>query len=151
MPAINRVDFYMIAGIDNLARLQFACRLTSKAWSMNNTVYLLVKNKQESEQLDTMLWNLDKTSFIPHGIKDEDFSQQQPVLIGEDTSPGKGFDLFVNLTDLMPENVENNQRVAEILHQADDCLTPGRKRYTEYKLICQNNDSELNYHELGNK
>lgn len=149
MPKIKRVDFYMISGEDNQARLQFACKLTNKAWSMNNSVYLLAKNKQESELLDDMLWNLDKTSFLPHGLKDDEFSQQHPVLIGEDTNPGKGFDLFINLTDLMPVDVENNQRVAEILHQADDCLTPGRKRYKEYKIICQNNHSELNYHELG--
>ncbi len=143
----------MIAGNDNQARLQFACKLTNKAWSMNNTVYLLAKNEQESQQLDDMLWNMGQTSFLPHGQKDDkkgdDFSAQQPILIGEDTNPGKGFDLFINLTDLMPVDVENNQRVAEILHQADDCLTPGRKRYTQYKTICQNNGSELNYHELG--
>lgn len=139
----------MIAGNDNQARLQFACKLTHKAWSMNNTVYLLAKDEQESQQLDDMLWSMEPTSFLPHGLKSGDFSAQQPILIGEDTNPGKGFDLFINLTDLMPVEVENNQRVAEILHQADDCLTPGRKRYQEYKSICQNNHSELNYHELG--
>lgn len=150
MPKIKRVDFYMIAGENNQARLQFACKLTNKAWSLNNSVYLLVKNEQEAEQLDDMLWNLDKTSFLPHGLKSDAQSDLHPILIGEETDPGKGFDLFVNLTDLMPVDVENNQRVAEILHQADDCLTPGRKRYKDYKIICQNNDSELNYHELGN-
>lgn len=149
MSKINRVDFYMITGENNQARMQFACKLTNKAWSMNNSVYLLVKNEEESRQLDDMLWKLDKTSFLPHGLKSDLYSDQHPILIGEDTDPGKGFDLFVNLTDLMPVDVENNQRVAEILHQADDCLTPGRKRYTQYKTICQNNDSELNYHELG--
>lgn len=149
MAAINRVDFYMIPGNDNHARLLFACKLTKKAWSLNNTVYLFAKNKQESEQLDEMLWNLDKTDFLPHGLKDSVLSEQQPILIGEDANPGKGFDLFINLTDLMPVEVESNQRVAEILHQADDCLTPGRKRYKDYKVICQNNQSELNYHQLG--
>lgn len=149
MPAINRVDFYMIAGNDNQARLQFACKLTNKAWSMQNTVYLFAKNKQESEQLNDMLWSLDKTDFLPHGLKTGELAKHQPVLIGEDANPGKGFDLFINLTDYMPVDVENNQRVAEILHQADDCLTPGRQRYKQYKKICQQYNSELNYHELG--
>lgn len=146
---MNRVDFYMIAGENNLARLQFACKLTAKAWSLNNTVYIFAKDKNESEQLDAMLWQFEASSFIPHGLKGEDFAQQQPVLIGQDADPEKGFDLFINLTDNMPVGVENNQRIAEILHQAADCLTPGRERYKEYKTLCQHHNSELNYHELG--
>ncbi|MDH5393425.1 MAG: DNA polymerase III subunit chi [Gammaproteobacteria bacterium] len=149
MPAINRVDFYMIPGNDNQARLHFACKLTHKAWSLNNSVYLFSKNKPESQQLDNMLWQLDQGSFLPHGMKDDGFADQHPVLIGEDADPGKGFDLFINLTDQMPVAVECNQRVAEILHQADDCLTPGRARYKQYKTICQHNHCELNFHELG--
>ena len=139
----------MIAGNDNQARLNFACKLTHKAWSLNNTVYLFSKNTEEARQLDAMLWTLDQCAFLPHGLKNEAFDEQQPVLIGEDANPGKGFDLFINLTDHMPVDVENNQRVAEILHQADDCLKPGRERYKQYKSICLNNHSELNYHELG--
>lgn len=139
----------MIAGNDNQARLNFACKLTHKAWSLNNTVYLFSKSTAEAKQLDTMLWTLDQSVFLPHGLKNDEFDEQQPVLIGEDANPGKGFDLFINLTDHMPVDVENNQRVAEILHQADDCLKPGRERYKQYKTICQHNHSELNYHELG--
>jgi len=139
----------MISGIDNLARLQFACKLTNKAWSLNNSVYLFAKDQQQSEQLDDMLWEQEASGFLPHGLKNQEFDQQQPILIGQDANPGKSFDLFINLTDNMPVEVENNQRVAEILHQAPDCLTPGRERYKHYKVICQNNDSELNYHELG--
>lgn len=146
---IDRVDFYMISGIDNLARLTFACKLTSKARSLNNSVYLFAKDQQESEQLDDMLWNLGASCFLGHGLKNQEYEQLQPVLIGQDANPGKSFDLFINLTDNMPVEVENNQRVAEILHQAPDCLTPGRERYKSYKAICQNNNSELNYHELG--
>jgi len=146
---VDRVDFYMISGIDNLARLQFACKLTNKAWSLNNSVYLFAKDQQQSEQLDDMLWEQEASGFLPHGLKNQEFDQQQPILIGQDANPGKSFDLFINLTDNMPVEVENNQRVAEILHQAPDCLTPGRERYKHYKVICQNNDSELNYHELG--
>jgi len=146
---INRVDFYMIPGVDNLARLSFACKLTSKARSLNNSVYLFAKDQQESEQLDDMLWNMEPTAFLGHDIKGQEFDQIQPVLIGQDADPGKSFDLFINLTDNMPVSVENNQRVAEILHQAADCLTPGRERYKQYKVICKNSNSELNYHELG--
>jgi len=146
---VNRVDFYMISGIDNQARLQFACKLTSKARSLNNSVYLFAKDLQESEQLDDMLWNQEASGFIGHGLKNQEFDQLQSVLIGQDANPGKSFDLFINLTDNMPVEVENNQRVAEILHQAPDCLTPGRERYKIYKTICKNNNSELNYHELG--
>jgi len=139
----------MIAGNDNQARLDFACKLTHKAWSLNNSVYLFSKSQAESQQLDNMLWSLEQTGFLPHGLKTDEFCSQHPVLIGEEADPGNGFDLFINLTDQMPVDVENNRRVAEILHQADDCLRPGRERYKRYKTLCQQNNSELNYHELG--
>ena len=37
---MTQVDFYILPSADPLARLDFACKLTEKAWRMGHRIYL---------------------------------------------------------------------------------------------------------------
>ena len=141
---MKRVDFYLLAREEQQARFMFACKLTEKAYSLENTVYLYTRDAHEAQVLDDLLWTYKDGSFLPHGTTSASFNEQQPILIGSEPTPQKSFDLLINLTDQLPTDISDFKRVAEVLDQNPERKTRGRERFKQYKTM----GVELNFHEL---
>ena len=62
-----QVDFYILPSADPLARLDFACKLTEKAWRMGHRIYLHCSDAAQRDELDARLWRFKGESFVPHG------------------------------------------------------------------------------------
>ena len=63
---LTKVDFYILPSADPAARLDFACKLTDKAWRLGHRVYLHCSDAAQRQDLDERLWCFKGESFVPH-------------------------------------------------------------------------------------
>jgi DNA polymerase-3 subunit chi len=140
-----RVDFYVLAQVDERARHLLACKLAEKAWRLENTVYIHAKNRSDAERLDEMLWTFRDGSFVPHGLAGrDDGTEVSPIMIGYGEQGIGTRDLLINLCDEIPSTFEGFPRVAELVTSDESCREKSRKRYAVYR----DQGHELNTHKL---
>lgn len=129
-----RVDFYVLAQVDERARHILACKLAEKAWRLENTVYIHAKNRSDAERLDQLLWTFRDGSFVPHGLAGrDDGTQASPIMIGCDEQGVGDRDLLINLCDEIPPFIEGFPRVAELVTSDETCRQASRRRYAAYR------------------
>ena len=133
MQAATRVDFYILAASEPASRLQFACRLTEKAYGLNNRVYAHTASQAEAEQLDKLLWTFKQGSFIPHQALGTDNDERAPVRIGSPERCENEGELLINLTEAAPEFATNFARVVEIVDGREASRKAGRERFRQYR------------------
>ena len=136
MHAATRVDFYILAASGPASRLQFACRLTEKAYGLNNRVYAHASSQAEAEQLDKLLWTFKQGSFIPHqalGGSSEGLDERTPVRIGTPEHSEDEGELLINLAEAAPDFATNFTRVVEIVDAQESSREAGRKRFRQYR------------------
>lgn len=127
-----RVDFYVLSAAGEHARLQFACRLTEKAYKLSNTVHILAADRASAERLDDLLWTWSDGSFVPHALAGADAGA--PVTLG--SSPQElpaDVDLLINLSDTLPEGINAFPRVAEIVTSDEETRSASRARFASYR------------------
>ncbi len=140
-----RVDFYVLAQVDERARHMLACRLAEKAWRLENTVYIHTKSRSDAEHLDQLLWTFRDGSFVPHGLAGrDDGTEVSPIMIGYGDQGIGARDLLINLCDEIPSSIEGFPRVAELVTSDETCRQASRKRYAMYR----DQGHELNTHKL---
>ena len=140
-----RVDFYVLAQVDERARHMLACKLAEKAWRLENTVYIHAKNRGDAERLDQLLWTFRDGSFVPHGLAGrDDGTEASPIMIGCDEQSIDNRDLLINLCDEIPPFIGGFPRVAELVTSDETCRQASRKRYAAYR----DQGHELNTHNL---
>ncbi|MGI9342725.1 MAG: DNA polymerase III subunit chi [Gammaproteobacteria bacterium] len=128
-----RVDFYVLQAADAGARMQFACRLTEKAYTLKNRVYAFVDSAARARELDELLWTYRAGSFVPHEIESGADAGPVPVVIGHDPATQPDGDLLINLSATTPSFFDRFGRVAEIVDGSDDGKRAGRERFAFYR------------------
>jgi DNA polymerase III subunit chi len=131
-----RVDFYVLPDADAGARLQFACRLTEKAYKLDNKTYAHVTGAAQARQLDELLWTFRQGSFIPHeiaGQAEDSGTQLAPVTIGHQSEAVRCGDLLINLAETIPPFFDQFTRVVEIIDSSVECRQHGRERFSFYR------------------
>ncbi len=126
-----QIDFYVTQEKESKFSLRTACRLAEKAFHSGMLVHILTKDLQESEKLDALLWTFKDRSFVPHEVTDSP-NPDNPVSIGPKSSPQKT-QFLINISDQLPENILEYQRIAEIIDTQDDSILAGRERYRFYR------------------
>ena len=130
-----RVDFYVLSEDMPDARLRWACRLAEEAAEQGSRVYLQTGGHAEAQRLDDLLWTFRDGSFLPHEI----FAgapashARVMVLLGESAPPPSHRQLVVNLTDAIPAELEQYERVAEIVDVDPERKRAARERYKQYR------------------
>jgi DNA polymerase-3 subunit chi len=128
-----RVDFYLLESSEQQDRLLFACQLIEKAYLHGHSVFVFCKNKQESEDLDELLWTFKEECFIPHNLEGEGPQPPPPVHIGFCKEP-KGFnDILLNLSDEIPFFSPNFRRMMELVSNEESAKEGSRSRFREYR------------------
>ena len=135
MQAATRVDFYILDTVEPAGRLTFACRLTEKAYGLNNRVYAHTATPGDAKQLDEMLWTFRQGSFIPHQLLTDGGKHRAPVSIGTNDKCEDNGDLLINLAEAIPEFVTGFQRVAEIICSDEQSRQIGRERFKSYRKL----------------
>ncbi|MCP4002034.1 MAG: DNA polymerase III subunit chi [Gammaproteobacteria bacterium] len=135
MQAKTRVNFYILNTVEPASRLNFACRLTEKAYSLNNRVYAHTATPRDAQQLDEMLWTFRQGSFVPHQLLTDAGKHRAPVSIGTNDTSEKNGDLLINLAEAIPEFISGFQRVAEIICSDEQSRQIGRERFKNYRRL----------------
>ena len=135
---MTRIDFYIIENGTEQATENFICRLTEKAWSQNNAVYIHTMDDSHATKYDELLWSFNEKSFVPHQViqSETDQSQAKNVLIGHpspDEIPVTYHDVLINLHHETPSFFSQFERVAEIITTAETSRIKGRERYQFYR------------------
>ncbi len=138
-----RIDFYKLNSQNRTRVNRFCCQLADKVVKTGKPVFVRTGNEAESRLLDDIMWIFSDSSFLPHAIQGCAEDTDAPVIIGHSTSASTGY-LLINLSDEIPEDALNYERVAEIISDTPDNLQAGRARYSAYKR----NAYPLHYHEI---
>lgn len=128
-----RVDFYVLPDTNTGARLHFACRLTEKAYKLDNKTHTHVTGAAQARQLDELLWTFRPGSFIPHEMNGQAPKPNAPVTIGHDCDVVPSGDLLINLADTIPPFFDQFARIAEIIDSSAECRQRGRERFIFYR------------------
>ena len=94
-----RVDFYILADLDDLARQRFACRLAHRAVEAGQRVHVRAPEAVAAE-FDSLLWDYPPGRFLPHVRMDK--GTQEPVRIGSEEEVPAPATMLVNLAADIP-------------------------------------------------
>jgi DNA polymerase-3 subunit chi len=131
---LPRVDFYVLPGAEERARLQYACRLTEEAYLLGQRVFVCFDQEQELERFDELLWSFADRSFVPHELYAQAQQwQETPVLLGCADQPEQPYDLLVNLCHDVPPSAAGAARIAELIDDDDGRRRAGRNRFRQYR------------------
>lgn len=131
---MTRIDFYIIEKGSEEATESFICRLTEKAWSQENAVYIHAINEAHAIKYDELLWTFNEISFIPHQLPGSQNNEKE-VLIGHDLAAdiSSHHDVLINLNHEAPSFFSQFERVAEIITSDENSKIKGRERYQFYR------------------
>lgn len=144
---MTQIDFYILSGDTDRARLELCCRIADKAMQREHHVFINSATEQESRQLDELLWTFSQGSFVPHAVVGGAAAEPppEPVLIGCDTAPvSDHWDVLINLTSSVPEWFSRYERVVEVVDAQPKRRDEGRERFRFYR----DRGYPLNTHQL---
>jgi len=128
------VTFYVLASDAEPQRLLFACRLVEKAYRSGSYCYVLTANDAQAERLDDLLWTFRAGSFIPHQRYEGELpALDNVILIGSLEPPARWQKLIVNLSGQGPQQIDQTERILEILDDNPEIKAEGRLRYRRYQ------------------
>lgn len=134
---MTRINFYIIESSDLQAVQQLVCRLTDKAWTQKNTIYIHTDSPESAGELDDYLWTYREDSFIPHKLLDAELNDESPVIIGHNNekaeSPEHMHDVLINTSQAIPAFFSRFNRVAEIIAADNNSRELGRERFRFYR------------------
>ncbi|MDY0071221.1 MAG: DNA polymerase III subunit chi [Thauera sp.] len=133
--ASPQIDFYVSPGTTHEQRLLLACRLADKAFRSGHRVYIHCRDAAQAQQLDTMLWSFQATSFVPHALVGSD---DTPVQIGHASTTWNIDDVLINLDHTIPENFAQFRRVLEVVVQEQSVLDNTRDHFRQYRQLGHN-------------
>lgn len=129
-------------------KLAYACRLLRKAVGSGARV-VVVADADAVARLDTDLWGVSPTDFVPHCADDAAPAVQNrsPALLTSSADTlAHPYQVLVNLADSVPQGFERFERVIEVVSTdpADRDLARGRWRfYTEQGYTIARHDLAL--------
>ena len=131
-----RIDFYVLDGAEDRARLVYACRVIEKAFLQNLTVCVSLGSPAEAESFDTLLWTFADRAFVPHALARAAGAlagapPATPVWVGCLTPVAA--ELLVNLAPEVPEFYADYARVAEFVDAEPGRRDAGRRRFSHYR------------------
>ena len=125
---MTQISFYSLAKGNDDTRLQVACRLAEKAFSLGHKIFIQVEDPQQKRRLVNLLWHFKASSFVPHGINDDG---SEPAEIGLSVGPSHQ-DVLINLSSKHCEQFEQFNRINEIVGPDQESLASGRQSYRYY-------------------
>jgi len=134
---MTEINFYVSQDKGIKHRLEIAYKLVNLARQRELSIYIYTDKKSTTIALDKLLWQKEKTSFIPHSIIQEadDINHflKTEVKISHDHTPMADCDYLINLSNKRPDFFSRFIKMAEVIDASEDILTAGRKRYAFYR------------------
>ena len=127
----TKIDFYILPSADPAARLDFACKLTEKAWRLGHRIYLHCSDSAQREDLDQRLWRFKGESFVPHSNAEDE--PDGVIVMGIADAPAGHQDLLINLDVKVPESFKHFARVAEVVVEDPAVRRAARESFRFYR------------------
>jgi DNA polymerase-3 subunit chi len=128
------ISFYILPSNSDQGRFKFACKLAEKVYRTTNKVYILTDTETQNQKIDDLLWSFRAGSFVPHHVYTESTpATENRVLIGSSNAPENWQQTIINLSSRCPENLEQSERILEILDSDETVKQSGRQRYRQYQ------------------
>ena len=129
---MTRVDFYVLETPSAERHDRMLCRIVEKAWQQGHTVYLCCDDAQMAQSFDSLLWQFQDTSFVPHVLGEQSDADTR-VMIGLDAGAVATPDVLVNLAAVVPAAATRYTRVIESAGFDDTTRAAARLRYRHYQ------------------
>ena len=131
---MQRVDFYVLSGIEERPRLKVACRIAERAYLAGERVFVWLDGANTLERFDDLLWTFADRGFVPHEIfQNEAQWPDTPVLLGCDAQPQQPYGLLINLGNSIPESAAHAAGIAEVIDAHEARRQAGRARFRQYR------------------
>jgi DNA polymerase III subunit chi len=129
---VARADFYLIQKERFREEpLLLVCELARKAHDANLWTLVLVRDEEQAQRLDELLWEFDENAYIPHQIAGDDEDELAPVLIATPDSDTPLRPVVINLRDAPVAG--SFERVLEVVPADDSARGPLRERWKQYQ------------------
>ena len=129
--ALTKIDFYILPSAEPSARLDFACKLTEKAWRLGHRVYLHCSDSAQRLELDERLWRFKGESFVPHSNTEDE--PDGVIVMGLADAPPSHQDLLINLDLKVPDFFKRFARVAEVVVEDPAVRQAARESFRFYR------------------
>ena len=130
---MTQVDFYVLDANAAGDRYHLACRVAERARRAGKRVLIHTTIPAESSHVDSLLWTLWESSFVPHGVLGRDDPACNPILIGDGSQDNDEHDVLVNLADEVPLFFGRFQRLIECVDHDEEVKAAGRQRFRYYR------------------
>jgi DNA polymerase III subunit chi len=132
----TRIDFH-----SNVQQpLDYACRLIRKALAAQCRLVVYHQDEHQLAQLDRLLWTFSATDFLPHVVlksADQAITERTPVWLTLAPEEVAGVvqpnTILLNLSERVPANFTQFERLIEIVPQSTSATQAGRERYRFYQ------------------
>jgi DNA polymerase-3 subunit chi len=136
-----RVDFYIVADVDEVRRQSCLCRVVEKATRKGLRVW--IHAPASAAAIDDRLWSFSQGSFVPHELAGDEADPECPVLIGGG-EPTDDRQVLINDHDEIPPFASRFERIAEVVGAEPEGRKRARERFRQYR----DQGHEMHHHEL---
>ncbi|MEY3899906.1 MAG: hypothetical protein RI962_1061 [Pseudomonadota bacterium] len=127
---MTRIDFH--SKIPD--KLSYACRLIRKAQVANTKLVVLAEDREQLNNIDSLLWTFSEQDFLPHVIAGDSLAAQTPIILTDDCEKAlPHHHALVNLSRRTPEFFARFERMFELVSNDEQDLVAGRERYKYYQ------------------
>ena len=127
---MKRIDFHSQVA----DKIHYSCRLIRKARAANCQILVLSQSDQQAKELDQALWSFSASDFLPHVMMADPLAANTPIIITtEITNPLPHHDVLINLSQNLPQNFTQFNRVIEVVSQQEDDANTARQRFRMYQ------------------
>ncbi len=131
---MQRVDFYVLSGVEERPRLKVACRIAERAYLAGERVFVWLDAPALLERFDDLLWTFADRGFVPHEIFQHEAQwQDTPVLLGCDSQPQQSYGTLINLGHTVPAAAAHAACIVEVIDAHEARRQAGRARFRQYR------------------
>jgi DNA polymerase III subunit chi len=131
---LQRVDFYVLSGLEERPRLKVGCRIAERAYLAGERVFVWLDEPRTLERFDELLWTFADRAFVPHEIFETEAQwQDTAVLVSCDPQPQQSYGVLINLGNAIPASAAHAASVAEVIDAHEERRQAGRARFRQYR------------------
>ena len=124
-----KVSFYLFEKSPE-RQVESTCRLCRKILKQPEHIWLYCEDLDLQQQLDERLWSFDPSSFIPHGI-----DQEQATICISARLPEQSDWIVFNFNNQALEQYANFSHIIEIIENNVDAKQTGREKFKKYRQL----------------
>jgi len=140
---MTQVDFYYNAA----DKYRLAANLSSKALAQASRMFVFTPNDKATQQMESVLWGFQQTSFIPHCRSQHALAIETPVIVDHDTESLIHDDVLLNLCATHPPFFSRFRRLIEIVGNDEADKAAARERFKFYR----DRGYQISRHDLAGK